>query len=191
MKIVFATHNQNKLKELQQIIPEHIELVSLTDIGCDEEIVEDGKTIEENAAIKARYVYEKYGLVCFADDTGLCVDALNGEPGVLSARYAGPQKNANDNTQKLLNKLKDKSSRSAFFKTVIVYKSKTTEKYFTGICKGEILKAPSGSKGFGYDPVFRPLNYEHSFAEMSSTKKNKISHRGLATQKLLQFLKGL
>jgi XTP/dITP diphosphohydrolase len=191
VEIVFATHNPNKLKELQQIIPGKIKLLSLNDINCNEDIVEDGKSIEENAAIKARYVHEKYGLNCFADDTGLCVDALNGAPGVLSARYAGPQKNANDNTQKLLNKLKDQSSRSAFFKTVIVYKSKTTEKYFTGICKGKILEVPRGNEGFGYDPVFLPKGHNHSFAEMSSELKNKISHRGLATQKLLEFLQEL
>ena len=191
MEIVFATHNNNKLKELKQIIPSNIKLLSLTDIGCNEEIIEDGKTIEDNALIKVKYVFEHYGLNCFGDDTGLCVESLNGEPGVHSARYAGPQKNAHDNIGKLLNKLKNKNNRKAYFKTVVAYKSKNHENCFEGICKGEILKLPKGLGGFGYDPIFLPEGFEQSFAEMDAETKNKISHRGLATKKLIHFLNRL
>lgn len=188
MEIVFATHNTNKLKELQQIVPKHIKLLSLADIGCHEDIIEDGKTIEENAHIKANYVYINYQISCFADDTGLCVNALDGAPGVYSARYAGPQKDAQDNMQKLLQELESKPDRAAHFKTVIAYKSTQTEKSFIGICEGEILKMAKGEKGFGYDPIFQPEGFEESFAEMSPQLKNKISHRGKATQKLIDFL---
>jgi XTP/dITP diphosphohydrolase len=191
MEIVFATHNNNKLQELQQIVPKNIRLLSLSDIGCHEEIIEDGDTIEANALIKVRHVFEKYGLDCFGDDTGLCVNALNGEPGVYSARYAGSHKKSKDNIKKLLDNLKDKSDRNAHFKTVIAYKSKNCENTFTGICEGYILENPKGERGFGYDPIFRPNGYNQSFAEMPSSLKNKISHRGLATHKLLEFFKEL
>jgi XTP/dITP diphosphohydrolase len=191
MEIVFATHNPNKLKELQQIVPNYIKLLSLNDIGCHEDIIEDGKTIEDNARIKANYIYNKYKMTCFGDDTGLCVDILNGAPGVYSARYAGSKKNAQDNMNKILLELKDKTNRKAHFKTVIAYKSAQSEIYFTGICEGKILKKPRGEKGFGYDPIFQPNGYNQSFAEMSSKTKNEISHRGLATQKLIGFLENL
>lgn len=189
MEIVFATHNLNKLRELQQIIPNHIKLLSLSDIGCNEEIIEDGETIEENALIKANYVFKHYSRPCFADDTGLCVDGLYGAPGVHSARYAGPQKNSLDNNQKLLEQLKGKTNREAFFKTVIAYKTENLEKTFVGVCTGNILENPSGQGGFGYDPLFQPTGYDTSFAEMTPETKNKISHRGIATNKLIEFLK--
>jgi XTP/dITP diphosphohydrolase len=189
MEIVFATHNANKLRELQQIIPNNIKLLSLDDIGCYEEIVEDGQTIEENAQIKANYVFKHYKTACFADDTGLCVDALDGDPGVYSARYAGPQKNSYDNNQKLLDQLKDKDNRQAFFKTAIAYKTSKVDKIFIGICNGEIIKNLRGLDGFGYDPLFQPNGFKTTFAEMSAETKNKISHRGLATHKFIDFLK--
>lgn len=191
MEIVFATHNRNKLNELQQIVPPNIKLISLSEIGCNEDIVEDGSTIEENAIIKANYVYKKYGYSCFADDTGLCVEALNGAPGVFSARYSGPQKNVNDNINRLLEDLHDKTNRKAYFKTVIAYKAQNQEKIFTGICNGEILEEKKGENGFGYDPIFLPKDHKHSFAEMDANTKNKISHRGLATQSLIEFLNTL
>lgn len=188
MQLVFATHNNNKLKEIQALMPEHITLKSLTDIGCTEDIIEDAKTIEGNALIKARYVKNKYGYDCFADDTGLEVDALNGEPGVFSARYAGEQKSSSDNIDKLLAKLNKIEDRSAQFKTVIALIINDTEHTFTGICKGQIIKDKKGNAGFGYDPVFQPDGYDKTFAEMSLELKGKISHRGLAVQKLLNFL---
>jgi XTP/dITP diphosphohydrolase len=191
MEIVFATHNPNKLIELQQIVPKYIKLLSLEDIGCHEDIIEDGKTIEENALIKANYVFQNYNMTCFGDDTGLCVEALNGAPGVFSARYAGSQKNAQDNMDKLLKELNEVYNRKAHFKTVIAYKSDRDEKCFTGICEGEILQKPKGKRGFGYDPIFKPNNFQQSFAEMPSDTKNKISHRGLATQELINFLENL
>lgn len=191
MEIVFATHNSNKLRELQQIVPKHIRLLSLDDIGCHEEIVEDGNSIEENALIKAKYIYDNYKMTCFGDDTGLCVDALNAAPGIYSARYAGPQKDSEQNIIKLLAKLKNTTNRKAEFKTVIAYKSKDHQKCFTGICKGKILKKCKGKKGFGYDPVFQPENCNESFAEMTADAKNKISHRGLAVKQLIEFLQQL
>lgn len=188
-EIVFATHNTNKLKEIQQMMPVHIRLKSLSDIGCHDEIIEDAPTIEGNAKIKADFVYKKYGFTCFADDTGLEVEALNGEPGVQTARYAGEEKSATENMKKLLLELKDKSNRKAHFKTVIHFKSATTSKSFTGICKGHILKALRGEKGFGYDPIFQPENYNLSFAEMDAETKNEISHRALAFKQFLSFLR--
>lgn len=188
MEIVFATHNPNKIKELQQIVPNFINLLSLSDIGCHEEIIEDGETLKDNALIKANYVYHQYKLPCFGDDTGLCVNALNGAPGVYSARYAGLQKSAEDNINKLLNELRSHTHRKAHFKTVIAYKSSDSERIFTGICEGEILEKPRGDKGFGYDPIFKPKGFEQSFAEMTTETKNSISHRGLATQQLIEFL---
>ncbi|RXG30820.1 non-canonical purine NTP diphosphatase [Leeuwenhoekiella marinoflava] len=189
MTLVFATHNSNKLKEIQALMPEHIQLKSLTDIDCHEDIIEDAPTIEGNALIKARYVKEKYGFDCFADDTGLEVEVLNGAPGVYSARYAGEQKNAEDNTQKLLTELKDKTNRSAQFKTVIALILDGKEQLFEGVCKGVITEEKTGNKGFGYDPVFKPEGFTTTFAEMSLSEKNKIGHRGKATQKLLDYLK--
>ena len=189
MTLVFATHNANKLKEIQALMPEYIQLKSLTDIGCTEDIVEDAATIEGNARIKARYVKTHYGYDCFADDTGLEVEALNGAPGVYSARYAGAQKNAEDNTQKLLNELRNKSNRNAQFKTVIALIINGEEQLFQGICKGAITEEKTGDGGFGYDPVFKPEGFTITFAEMPLSEKNKIGHRGKATQKLLDFLR--
>ena len=189
-KIVFATHNNDKLKEIKSIVPKSFKLMSLDDILCHEEIPETADTIEGNAKIKADHVYYKYKFACFADDTGLEVEALDGEPGVKSARYAGTDKNNTANIDKLLFNLKDKEDRSARFKTVIHLMDKKINKRFTGICKGEIIESKRGEGGFGYDPVFVPDGYKETFAELPNEIKNKISHRGLAIQKLIDFLKG-
>jgi XTP/dITP diphosphohydrolase len=188
MQPVFASNNLNKIKEIQSILKGSIELLSLSDIGCHEEIPETADTIEGNAILKANYVTQKYGYDCFADDTGLEVLALNGEPGVYSARYAGEQKNADDNMNKLLDALKDKLDRSAQFKTVIALNINGQQHLFTGIAKGEIMHDKTGNHGFGYDPVFRPETYAETFAVLSSEIKNKISHRAKATQQLIDFL---
>lgn len=188
MEIVFATHNQNKLKELQAILPAHIELVSLQDIGCQEDIPETAPTIEGNALQKARYIKKHYGKDCFADDTGLEVEALEGAPGVYSARYAGEAKNDTDNIAKLLRELEDESNRKAQFRTVIALVQGEREHVFTGICPGEITRKPSGTEGFGYDPVFLPQGQDKTFAQMSLAAKSAVSHRAKAVQKLVQFL---
>ena len=188
MQLVFASNNLNKIKEIQSILKGSISLLSLSDIGCHEEIPETADTIEGNAILKANYVTEKYGYDCFADDTGLEVTALDGAPGVYSARYAGEQKNADDNMNKLLEALKDQADRSAQFKTVIALNIKGRQHLFTGIAKGEITFDKTGNHGFGYDPVFLPENYTETFAELSSDIKNKISHRAKATQQLIDFL---
>lgn len=187
-KLVFATNNLNKIKEIKALIPDHIELLSLNDIGCKEDIPETSPTIEGNALQKAQYVKEKYGYDCFADDTGLEVKALDGAPGVYSARYAGDQKNNEENIDKLLQELSDKSDRTARFKTVIALILDGEEHSFEGICEGEILKKRIGEEGFGYDPVFQPIGYSKTFAEMSLKEKSEISHRGRATRKLIEFL---
>ena len=189
MKIVFATNNQNKILEIQSMLPKSIELMSLESIGCFEDIPETANTIEGNAIQKANYVLEKYGYDCFADDTGLQVQALNGEPGVYSARYAGEQKNANDNMNKLLFELESKSNRKAQFKTVICLNLNGEQLLFTGIASGEIFKEKIGNGGFGYDPIFIPDGFSESFAQLSLQTKNEISHRGKATKLLLEFLK--
>jgi len=188
MKLVFASNNKNKINEIQSILNGSIQLLSLEDIGCHEEIPETANTIEGNAIMKANYVTEKYGYDCFADDTGLEVQSLNGEPGVYSARYAGEQKNADDNMDKLLSSLINKEDRSAQFKTVIALNIKSEKKLFTGIAKGTITLNKAGNHGFGYDPIFQPENYSETFAELSSAIKNKISHRAKATQQLIDFL---
>ncbi|WP_291287589.1 non-canonical purine NTP diphosphatase [Flavobacterium sp.] len=188
MKLVFASNNKNKIKEIQSILPESIKIVSLEDIGCFEEIEETANTIEGNAILKANYVTQKYGYDCFADDSGLEVTALNGEPGVYSARYAGKQRNADDNMNKLLDALKDKSDRSAQFKTVITLNLNGEQHLFTGIVKGTITLEKTGGQGFGYDPIFQPENYSQTFAELPLETKNKIGHRGKATQQLIDFL---
>ena len=189
MKLVFATHNINKVKEIKTLLPENFELLSLTDIGCNEPIEEYGKTLEENAWIKARFVKMKYGLDCFADDTGLEVESLNGAPGVYSARYAGEEKNANNNMDKLMNELKNKDNRSAQFKTIIALAFNGLEMQFDGVVKGVIIDEKKGTAGFGYDPIFMPEESNKTFGEFSMDEKNKISHRSRAFKKLLSFLK--
>ncbi|MBT8318589.1 MAG: non-canonical purine NTP diphosphatase [Gramella sp.] len=188
MKLVFATHNPNKFKEIQTMLPEHIELLSLKDIDCNEDIPETGRTIDENAILKAEYVKNNYGLDCFADDTGLEIEALAGAPGVYSARYSGEEKNDEANMEKVLSQLKDKPYRSARFKTVIALTLKGNQSLFTGICEGQILKEKKGEHGFGYDPIFMPTGYELTFAEMDITEKTKISHRGIAFRELMEYL---
>ena len=188
MTIVFASNNPNKILEIQNMLPPTIKILSLESIGCTEEIPETADTIEGNAILKANYVTEKYGYDCFADDTGLEVYALNGDPGVYSARYAGKQKDANDNMDKLLNNLKDKSDRAAQFKTVIALNLNGKQQLFTGIVKGEITTEKFGNGGFGYDPIFIADGFSQSFAELSLTEKAGISHRGIAVKKLIGFL---
>jgi len=188
MNLVFASNNKNKIAEIQSMLPESIKILSLEDINCLEDIPETADTIEGNAILKADYVTQKYGYDCFADDTGLEVDALNGEPGVYSARYAGEQKNADDNMNKLLEALKDEENRSAQFKTVITLNLKGKQFLFTGIAKGEITLAKTGTNGFGYDPIFQPENFDKTFAELPLETKNAIGHRGKAVQQLIDFL---
>ena len=188
MKLVFATHNQNKVREVKALMPDHIELLSLTDIGCHEEIPETSPTIEGNAILKANFIKEHYGYDCFADDTGLEVEELNNEPGVYSARYAGPENDAEANMNKLLANLLQKNNRKAHFKTVIALSQSNTTELFTGICKGEIATDKKGDSGFGYDPIFRPLGYNETFAEMTLDQKSKIGHRGKAVRLLIDYL---
>jgi XTP/dITP diphosphohydrolase len=191
MKIVFASNNKNKIHEIQSMLSESIQIVSLESIGCFEEIPETAATIEGNAILKANYITQKYGFDCFADDTGLEVDSLDGQPGVHSARYAGEQKNADDNMNKLLEQLLDKPNRNAQFKTVIALNLKGKQHLFTGIASGEITLEKMGTGGFGYDPIFKPTGFENTFAELSLEVKNEISHRGKATKALLEFLKNI
>ncbi|KVV15641.1 non-canonical purine NTP diphosphatase [Flavobacterium sp. TAB 87] len=188
MKLVFASNNSNKIIEIQKMLPDNISILSLEAIGCTEEIPETADTIEGNAILKANYVTEKYGYDCFADDTGLEVEALNGEPGVYSARYAGEQKNADDNMDKLLSSLEKSENRNAQFKTVIALNINGKQQLFTGIANGTIIKEKKGTQGFGYDPIFQPTAYSETFAELSIAVKNKISHRAKATQQLIAFL---
>jgi XTP/dITP diphosphohydrolase len=188
MKLVFASNNKNKIIEIQSMLPNDIQILSLEDIGCFEDIPETANTIEGNAILKANYVTQKYGYNCFADDTGLEVEALNGEPGVFSARYAGEQRNADDNMNKLLANLENKSNRNARFKTVICLNLNGKQHLFTGIASGEITKEKTGIGGFGYDPIFQPHGYLQTFAQISLAEKNIISHRGKATQLLIEFL---
>ena len=187
MKLVFASNNKNKIQEIQALVPNTIQIVSLEEIGCFEDIPETADTIEGNAILKANYVAEKYGYDCFADDTGLEVEALNGAPGVYSARYAGEQKDANDNMDKLLSKLKDKSNRKANFKTVIALNLKGKQNLFTGIINGKIIEEKIGTNGFGYDPIFVADGYEKTFAELSMEEKSTISHRGIAVKQLIEY----
>lgn len=188
MKLVFATNNLNKLKEVQSLIPKHIKLLSLEDIGCFEDIPETQATIEDNAIQKAEYIKTHYGYNCFADDTGLEVESLYGEPGVFSARYAGEQRDANDNMDLLLENLKGKLNRDAQFKTVIALHINDNLNTFTGVCKGGITETKHGDKGFGYDPIFKAEGYDKTFAEISLQEKNKIGHRGKAVRQLVTFL---
>ena len=188
MKLVFASNNKNKIQEIQALVPKTIQIVSLEEIGCTEDIPETADTIEGNAILKANYVTEKYGYNCFADDTGLEVDALNGAPGVYSARYAGEQKDATDNMDKLLSELEDKSNRKANFKTVIALNLNGKQNLFTGIINGKIIEEKIGTNGFGYDPIFVADGYEKTFAELSMEEKSTISHRGIAVKELILFL---
>ena len=189
MKLVFATHNDHKLKEVQQLLLENIQLLSLKDIECFDEIPETGDTLEENAKIKADYVTQTYGMDCFSDDTGLLVDALDGAPGVYSARYAGEQKNAKKNMAKLISELKGANNRSAHFKTVVHLNLNGESYNFEGVVDGEITINAHGDGGFGYDPIFKPNGYDKTFGELPPETKNAISHRGRAIQKLVAFLK--
>ena len=191
MKLVFATNNLHKLKEVQEMLSNSIEVLSLKDIGCFEDIEETQITLEGNAKLKADYITKKYGFDCFADDTGLEVEALDGKPGVYSARYAGEHGNAEKNMEKLLVELQNKLSRKAKFRTIIALNITNKQYLFEGICDGEILNEKTGVKGFGYDPIFKPSNASCSFAEMNSEEKNIISHRGIAIQKLVKFLNSL
>ncbi|WP_324721230.1 non-canonical purine NTP diphosphatase [Salinimicrobium sp. HB62] len=188
MKLVFATNNKNKIKEVQALMPEGVQLLSLEEIGCNEDIPETSPTIEGNAIQKAEYVKEKYGYDCFADDTGLEVEALDGAPGVYSARYAGEEKSSEANIEKLLKELQEKEDRSARFKTVIALYLNDELHTFTGICSGKIIFERKGLQGFGYDPVFQPEGKSATFAEMSLQEKSQISHRARATCKLIDFL---
>ncbi|RZK07591.1 MAG: non-canonical purine NTP diphosphatase [Flavobacterium sp.] len=188
MKLVFASNNKNKITEIQSILPDTIQILSLEDIGCFEEIPETADTIEGNAMLKANYVKEKFGYDCFADDSGLEVESLNGAPGVYSARYAGEHKNNEDNIDKLLVELSDKNNRKAQFKTVIALNLDNESLLFTGIAKGEIIKERKGTKGFGYDPVFQPEGFDRTFAQFSLDEKSAISHRAKAVKKLISFL---
>ena len=188
-KIVFATGNPNKLKEINSAI-NSFEIIGLKDLKITEEIPETGDTLKKNALQKAKYVYDKTGLDCFSDDTGLEIEALNYRPGVYSAMYAGPDCNAENNMRKVLRELVETPNRAAQFKTVIALILQGKEYFFEGLVSGEILKEKTGKDGFGYDPVFRPVGYEKSFAEMSIAQKNEISHRGLAVKKLVEFLSG-
>ena len=207
MKIVFATNNQHKLQEIRQILGDRVEVLSLKDIGCDVDIPETGQTLEENALQKARYIYDNYHIDCFADDTGLEVEALNGAPGIYSARYASMENGAAShdseaNMARLLRELADQDNRTARFRTVIALILKKDvcpcgctsikqEHLFEGIVNGEITRERSGAEGFGYDPIFRPEGYDKTFAELGADIKNQISHRARATQKLAEYLKTL
>lgn len=189
MKICFATNNSNKIKEVALLLEDEIQLLGLKDIGCTEELREDQSTLEGNAEQKARYVFEKYNINCFADDTGLEVEALNNEPGVFSARYAGPQRSDEDNMALLLERLNSSENRKARFRTVICAFIDDQKYFFEGVVNGEITKEHNGDKGFGYDPIFIPTGYSQTFAQMSTEEKNKISHRSIAVRKLVDFLK--
>jgi XTP/dITP diphosphohydrolase len=189
MTLVFATNNKHKLEEVGKIIDNSFELLSLNDIQCNDAIPETQDTIEGNALQKARYIFEKYNINCFADDTGLEIEALNGEPGVLSARYAGESCNFDDNIEKVLMNLQGMSNRRALFKTVISLIIDGRDYQFTGIVHGSIINQRKGYSGFGYDPVFLPEGYTRTYAELSAEEKNTISHRGIATRKLCDFLK--
>ena len=191
VELVFATNNQHKLKEVQALLGNHFRLLSLIDIGFDEEIPEDFDTLQDNALQKARYINSRFGYNCFADDTGLEVDALNGEPGVYSARYAGEAKNPHDNIVKLLKNLVGVKHRRAKVRTVIAIIFNGKEYLFEGKVDGEIIEEGRGGDGFGYDPIFLPEGYNQTFAEMPLELKNQISHRGRAVTKLVDFLKSI
>ena len=188
-KLVFVTNNAHKLEELRAILGEGIEMLSLKDIGCEADIPETAATLEGNAALKAEYIYRHYGLDCFADDTGLEVEALGGAPGVYSARYAGGDGHDSEaNMRRLLRELEGVENRKAQFRTVICLIEGGEERLFEGIVRGSITERKQGTSGFGYDPVFRPEGYDETFAEMGSDEKNRISHRARAVQRLVEYL---
>ncbi|MFT6148019.1 MAG: XTP/dITP diphosphohydrolase [Saprospiraceae bacterium] len=191
LSIVFATGNANKVREVLELLGEGISIINLKDIGCEEDIPETQPTIEGNALQKARYVLDNYQQDCFAEDTGLEIDVLNGEPGVFSARYAGAQRDSEANMALVLEKLEGHTNRKAHFKTVIALILNGKEITFEGIVKGYIAEAKKGEKGFGYDSIFIPEGYDISFAQMSSKEKNIISHRGKAVRLLINYLEGL
>lgn len=188
MNLCFATNNKHKLEELQALVGGKFQLQSLSDIGCKEELAEDQDTLEGNSLQKAEYVFEKYGVPCFADDSGLEVETLGGAPGVYSARYAGPQRSHDDNITLLIRNLEGKTNRNAQFRTVITLIDTQGRHQFEGVLKGAILATRKGNGGFGYDPVFQPEGFSKTLAEMSMEEKNKISHRGLAVKKFIEFL---
>ncbi|WP_310594903.1 non-canonical purine NTP diphosphatase [Flavobacterium sp.] len=188
MQLVFASNNKNKIKEIQLLVSDTIQILSLEEIGCTEDIPETADTIEGNAILKANYVTEKFGFNCFADDSGLEVDALNGEPGVFSARYAGEPKNDENNIDKLLVNLKEIENKKANFKTVICLNINGEQQLFTGIINGQIIEERVGTNGFGYDPIFVADGYQKTFAELTLEEKSNISHRGIAVKQLITFL---
>lgn len=188
-KLVFATNNAHKLEEIRAILGDKVEILSLNDINCHANIPETADTLQGNAALKAQYIYENYGLDCFADDTGLEVEALNGAPGIYSARYAGGEGHDSEaNMKKLLSEMQDKENRRARFRTVICLIEGGKEHFFEGIVNGSIIRERKGRAGFGYDPIFMPDGYSETFAEMGNDEKNKISHRARAVQKLCEYL---
>jgi non-canonical purine NTP pyrophosphatase, rdgB/HAM1 family len=190
-QIVFATNNKNKLREMREIMEGLYEVLSLEDIGCHEDIVEDADTIEGNAKIKADFVTDRYHIDCFSDDSGLEVEALGGAPGVYSARYAGEHCSYQDNVDKMLAAMKGQTNRKAAFRTCIALNLDGKSYYFEGRCDGHITEVQRGTEGFGYDPIFQPDGYDQTFAELGHEVKNAISHRGKATRKLIAFLKEL
>ncbi len=187
-KIVFATNNIHKLTEIKQLLANDFEIISLNDIGFYQDIPETGSTLKENASIKSHFIHNRFHINCFADDTGLEVDALNGAPGIYSARFAGENCSYDDNVRKLLKQMEGKTMRTARFKTVISLILNNNEYFFDGVVEGQIIKRPRGSSGFGYDPVFLPNGFDLTFAELSSEIKNRISHRGKAIVKFIDFL---
>ena len=189
MDLVFATNNENKLKEIRQLLGSSINVMSLSELDCFDDIPETGDTLKSNALQKAKYIFDRYGKNCFADDTGLEVDALNGAPGVYSARYAGEEKSAEMNMDKILFELQGVDGRTANFRTVIALIIDGKEFLFEGEVAGNILKSRQGVEGFGYDPIFQPAGYSTSFAQMDIDEKNRISHRGRAVEKLVKYLK--
>jgi XTP/dITP diphosphohydrolase len=188
MKLVFASNNEHKIAEIAKLVPAGFQVVSLASIGCTDDIPETAETLEGNAILKAQYVWERFGLSCFADDTGLEVHALGNAPGVYSARYAGSQRNAADNMKKLLNELNEINQRDARFRTVIALILDGQLHTFEGIVNGTITREQHGAEGFGYDPIFKPEGFEQTFAQMTMDQKNTMSHRGRAVQKLVHFL---
>ena len=188
INLIFATSNQNKVLEIQKILPKKFNIKSLKDLNYFEEVPENETTIEGNAIFKAKYIYEKFNINVFADDTGLEVEALNGEPGVHSARYAGSTRNSEKNIKKLLKNLKNIKNRNARFKTVIALIIDNKLHIFSGIVEGYILDSPKGNNGFGYDPIFCPNGFDKSFAELTLKEKNLISHRSFAMKKLIDFI---